>query len=161
MADKESNRRYCAYKTCRLPDNNAVFLVQFLYLFVLFLVLIKDFRSVTILNMLLFVAPSTIDVICFKHEGKAILVFRGLFIAVVVVFIIFSAMIASGEMIDGGEYYRFVSTLPLIGGKDLTKWVILILSALMAGVPLLLYFARPNKKHAKALEILAESMGGK
>ena len=161
MADKDKGRRYCDYKNCGLPESNGVFLIQFLYMVIVFLVLIKDFTGVTILNMVLFIAPSTIDVICFKHQGKVNFVFKSVFIAIIIVIVVFAVMIAADELTDKGGYYLVANTFPIIGGIGISKWVLLILSCMMSGVPLFMYFARPSKKQAQTIELLAEAMGGK
>ena len=154
------NKRFCDYKDCGLPENNKGFLVQFFYLAVVFIILIKDVEKVTILNMILFVAPNAIDVMCFKHMN---VIQRGVRIGFIVILALFgflSCLAIFGVLIEDGVQYYVVDTFPALGHMILSKGVLLCLTASMIGVPLFMFYSRPNKEQARAIAYRENAIQG-
>lgn len=154
------NKRFCDYKDCGLPENNMIFLVELLYMFIVFVILIKDIKNVTVLNMVLFVVPSAIDVFYFSHSKKVHLFFKVLFIIAIVAMVFLFAMALSGIITDMGDYYSIADTFPVLGHRVFSKWILLYTTASMIGVPFFMFFARPNKKQAKALALREAAIQG-
>jgi hypothetical protein len=145
--DKMNKREHiCPYEECYLPDNNNKYWVQVVFLVISGTVLIAKKSDFTFFSILMFVAPSVMDLIGTKLRSRIYNVIRRIFVTLNVVIIVFCACGLAGFFVDGGETFYISAEAVILGGVGFNKKYILFLMLANLVSPILMITASPCKK---------------
>lgn len=148
------------FGSCKLPNNNHNYIIQFIYLFIAYLFLIKDIDDFTAINIVLFIAPIAID-LCFSRKCKGFprILQIALYIVVIGVLIIgFSATFGFLEV----THTEFVvsKNAVLFSGWSLTKRLLAGILLIPLCTPAILAIGIPTVKDANAIQIISQNKQG-
>ena len=139
----------CNPKICSfLPDNNNRFICQFVYLTAGILVLFAAPENFTFFQVLLFIVPILIDIICSGPNSKLVKVIRWIIGIIYVLLVINCAIGLGGYIVDFENRFEVVKSMLIFGGLSARKEVIGIFLMINILIPISYFVSSPCKKTA-------------
>lgn len=150
MSDK--GNRKCPYIKCYLPDDNKKYIVQFGYLALSIVFLIKDSAEFTFFSILMFTAPILIDLISTDLKGKIFNSIKNLYILVNGGFVVFCIAGLGGFFIDDVNNFSIIKSAMILPGASFDKKYLLIPMVFDLLIPITMFYACPSKKMKETIK---------
>lgn len=149
------NLAKCTYDVCQLPDNNKRFILQGAYILIGILVLFSRPENFTFFQTMLFTFPILIDVVCCGPTNPVSLTIRWIVGVIDVLITIACVLGLDGIVVQTPTCFRFVESMLLFGGAEISKNFIAVLLFLNLMIPIAYYHYSPCKNSAKIRAALA------
>lgn len=143
MSKKE---RKCPYDECYLPDNNAKYIIQLVYLAVSALFLIKDCKEFTFFSVLMFIAPIILDLVYTTFKGKLYTIISYLFLFTNTCIALFCFAGMFGFFVDNESTFAINNNSMLLPGMIIDKKLLLVPMFINLMIPMMMHKACPTKK---------------
>lgn len=135
----------CPYAVCQLPDNNKRYIFQFIYILVGILVLLSEPENFTYFQMLLFISPILMDVVCSGPKNPLAYFIRWAVGIVDAIIILICFLGLGGVIVQDTTSYSLIETMLLFGGIKFKKSVIATLLIVNLIIPVIYYTYSPCK----------------
>lgn len=145
-----AQNRKCVYSKCMLPNDNKRYKVQFVVLFVAFIVLTSKPAQFTSTSALMFVVPELIDLIYNNVTKKQSKIVRRCFIYYNVVVVVVLVCGYLGIMDDKEDYFYF-NTMYLT--FSISKKTLGLLIGVDLVIPLMYAISSPNQSQADQMRL--------
>lgn len=150
--------RRCPFKSCILPDNNARYWIQFIYLIISTTFLALDIKKFTFFTILMYTAPIVMDLTSTYSESKGYVFGKTVFLTLNALYVVFCIVGAGGFFVDMGESVKVVETSMVFAGRVISKYPLFYGLIPDIIIPVMMYFACPTKKTMKVQKVATENM---
>lgn len=144
----------CPYNNCQLSENNINYIIQCIYLFIAYLVLIMNKNDFSPVNIFLFIIPIEIDMVFAPMNTKYLKIVKYIIIAYVTILLLIPLLSMMGFLNDELSTFVVTDSAMLFSGLELDKSLYSMLLFPTIFVPFMLFIGTPNKNNTHTLNCL-------
>lgn len=144
--------RQCPYPECIGKSQGGAAIAQIVFLIIAYFMLFTREANFTPTAVIIYAAPPAIDLAFKKFDTRLCSTLKWLFVGYVIFIVVFSFLVIEGSFIDVGAYYTINQDTLLMNGFRVSKDIIAISLILVIGIPVFLWFSRPEKSDKNTLK---------